>query len=111
MSNWYKTSQSEIPGEGFGEVQPEPDLSGSATGGDSVRYRLMFPIDIHAFATGNPEQDQDMVYNIMRSILDKGLVASKDMPGFDGFSDYLSLGDIKTHGQVMDEEGAGNFGR
>jgi hypothetical protein len=107
MSNWFKTSQEAMPGE----VQPEPVLSGGDNGGDAVRYRLVFPIDILAFTTGNPEQDQETVYNIIRSILDKGQAASKDMPGFEGFSDYLQLSDVKPHGQVTEEDGLGGFGR
>lgn len=109
MSNWFKESQVPLPSQDIGEGKPEPDLSVVTSGGDSVRYRLMFPIDIYAFSTGNPEQDQDAVYNIIRTLLDKGVAAAKDMPGFDGFKDYLQLSDIKTHQNVMKEEGFGNF--
>ena len=104
MANWFKKSQN------FQYETPEEPEAEMQTPQQPVRYRLMFPIDIFFTPTGNEEQDQDGVYNIMRSILDKGAAASNDMPGFSGWTDYLQLSDVKTHNQVMKEEGLGGWG-
>ena len=102
MGNWFKKSQNINPEDSFEE--PEEPVQ------QEVRYRVMFPIDIFIASTGNPEQDQEAVYNMVKTMLNEGMQKAQLVPGFEGWTDYLQYSDIKTHDQVMKEEGLGGWG-
>ncbi len=80
--------------EGIGENQVRRSQS-------SQRYRLLFPIDVFYTSSGDPEKDKEDIYQEVKKVLSNGFSQSI----FEGYNDYLQLGDIKTYDEVMRENG------
>jgi len=97
MSNWFKQGQP----EGMAPNYDDLDRMDAEAQGAATRYRLVFPIDVFFVSTGNPEQDQEIIYEEVKNALSRGFSQSS----LEGYSDYLNLSDVKTHDQVMKEEG------
>ncbi len=67
------------------------------SGIEGERYRVVVPMDIWVDSTGNPQVDQETVYNLVKEILSTGI----QLVDIRGFKEFLQLGDVKKYSNIF----------
>ncbi len=77
------------------EYSPPPQID---------RYRAIIPIDVWVESTGNPQQDQERVYELLKKMMQEGMGQIQHEEGFNGWNELLALSDVEKYNDIIKKD-------